>query len=337
MADLYRRLFLDQVEVILQREQSRESLLALLQLATPGLSGLGDGGDAEKAFKALLTRVHPDKHPRDASRATRLCQEIRPFYDRSMASSPTKKRKKRASSSPRGSSFPLEFNAINKWPHIEYNLPYAKPEMKENEMSHAVAYQCINARGAIAHGRKIEFKYINESKISSNDTAKKVIKRHGGSKELRGSDEIKEEIMTNGPVVSTSFSPSETFLRNNTIGKSNHCHQTDILIVGWGQQSYGEVWTVQPLHRNGSSWGAQVAHVAVGQLGLEDCCLAPLNDFGNTSWQEGPYFDGEMGSASDEWLSWKQISFPVDSMSVLDPLFREKAPPTFTKRRMFSR
>jgi len=40
MSDPFRRLFLDQVDIIIKKDPSREVLLTLLQLATPGLGEL---------------------------------------------------------------------------------------------------------------------------------------------------------------------------------------------------------------------------------------------------------------------------------------------------------
>ena len=40
MSDPFRRLFLDQVDIIIKKEPGREVLLTLLQLATPGLGEL---------------------------------------------------------------------------------------------------------------------------------------------------------------------------------------------------------------------------------------------------------------------------------------------------------
>jgi len=71
MSDPFRRLFLDQVDIIIKKEPSREVLLTLLQLATPGLVTLGNTTETKKIFRALLLRVHPDKHPND-KRATIL-------------------------------------------------------------------------------------------------------------------------------------------------------------------------------------------------------------------------------------------------------------------------
>jgi hypothetical protein len=84
--------------------------------------------------------------------------------------------------------------------------------------------------------KKTELKYM-DSKIKCRDTVNQVFIAEGGTKELHGAGEIKSKIMTIEPVVLTSFHPSETFLSNNSIVKSNNCHQGDILIVGWKQLS----------------------------------------------------------------------------------------------------
>lgn len=317
MSDPFRRLFLDQVEIIIERDPSRESLLALLRLATPGLDcGVGSTcSETQKLFKNFLLRVHPDKHPQDTPRATRLCQDAQTFYEECISAPPNKKTKHSRSPS-NVSSFPLDFNVVNTWPHVQYDHPYVKPELTVVGMSQAVAYQCINARGAIAHGKEIELMFDNDH-VSDAQLTKSVdqifsyTSSFGGAKELRGVDEIKEELMKCGPVVSTSFCPTYTFLSNNTVGQNNQCYQKDILIVGWQQLSSGEVWLVQPLYYDGGLT-SQVVHVAVGHFGIDDCCLAPKSDLKDMPWQGGPYYDGNMGG--DGWLSWDGVDFAVDSL-----------------------
>ena len=98
---------------------------------------------------------------------------------------------------------------------------------------------------------------------------------------------IKDELIKNGPVVSTSFCPSPAFIRDNSI------QQRDILIVGWKQLPSGEAWIVQPLCKEGSRV-SKVVCVAIGQYGIDDRCLAPRNSFDNKPWQSGPYYDTSM-------------------------------------------
>lgn len=169
MGDPFRRLFLDTLELILKKEPDQETLLVLLQLATPGLdeSCLNNRSETKKIFRTLLTRVHPDKHPTDSDRATRLCHDVKVFYENCGMSSPEPKQKKRRKSgSPKSTAFPLEFRSREKWPHIDFTMRDAETQLTRAEVSCLVAYQCINTRGAIAHGKKISNKFSHEQAIN---------------------------------------------------------------------------------------------------------------------------------------------------------------------------
>mmetsp|Transcript_15268 Transcript_15268/g.34205 ORF Transcript_15268/g.34205 Transcript_15268/m.34205 type:complete len:396 (-) Transcript_15268:1318-2505(-) len=336
MNDPFRRLFLDQVERVLKKEPSRQSLLELLQLANPGLDGLGAITEHNALFKsyikALILRIHPDKHPIvDQSRVTRLIQDAHKYYDQCLAASPDpdpKRRRKQYASSPNKVSFPDEFNTLSKWQHMDISVPHAERGFMAGQMSTAVAYQCINARGAIAHGRKTGLRYGNKhmTKIFMK-TVDDIFLHHGGTKELNGPAEIKSELLMNGPVVSTSFCPSDAFWNTGSFDpfdQSDYGHQNDMLIVGWKQLASGEVWIVQPLYHDGGVC-CQAAHVATGQFGIEERCVAPSNNFENQSWQPGPYFDCDMDTLVKKWQTWPitSVTTSVDSMNALDSLFKE--------------
>eukprot|EP00485_Elphidium_margaritaceum_P020152 CAMPEP_0202725438 /NCGR_PEP_ID=MMETSP1385-20130828/181982_1 /ASSEMBLY_ACC=CAM_ASM_000861 /TAXON_ID=933848 /ORGANISM="Elphidium margaritaceum" /LENGTH=369 /DNA_ID=CAMNT_0049391507 /DNA_START=46 /DNA_END=1155 /DNA_ORIENTATION=+ len=327
MSDPYRRLFLDQLEVILDKEPSRKALLELLQTATPWISSLGGPKETKKHFKTLLLRVHPDKHPQDVSRSTRLCQDAQNFYDDCMATPPEPKRRRI------NSIFPLNFNANSKWSYILIEQPNVRPGLSKAEMANMVALQCINARGAIAHGRRPELAFFTSkaksTTVAHTDLVFKVFKHHGGVKELTSIEEIKEEIMKNGPVVSTSFRPSMAFLNNNVIARSQCGCQKDILIVGWKQISSGEVWLVQPLYGHDGD-ESPIAQVAVGQLGIDEHCLAPTNTFDNYVWQSGPYYDANLSGNEKEWQTWESMWSLLDSLSELEPLFKELGTTSFS-------
>lgn len=47
-------------------------------------------------------------------------------------------------------------------------------------------------------------------------SVKQVFEQCGGSNELNGVDEIKAELMRNGPVVSVSFQPSDGYVRSSS-------------------------------------------------------------------------------------------------------------------------
>lgn len=355
--DPFRKLFLDQVENIVFREPSRESLLALLQLATPSLKSLGGDYDAQQKFGVLRAQLHPGQHPTDSAKAARLCDSAQTFYATCMAS-PPRKRYKQTYSPRKNSSLPDEFNAQNKWPYIRYDNPDKRnlgtlvwmPDSAgvfsyQNQIlfnkRRLVAFQCMNARGAIAHGKGIESKIEMTVTLNTEPTVQTVFDFYGGTKILNGIDDIKEEILNNGPVVSTLFDPSNAFLKSNSLGMSASCRQTHLLISGWKQTSSGECWIAHSLCAQRSDYPAFSAYpsahslthssthtseIAIGQFGIDDACIAPANNFENFSWQCGPYFDATMNQDSNWWKSSNKdptMTVEVDSMSDLDSIFQE--------------
>lgn len=142
-----------------------------------------------------------------------------------------------------------------------------------------------------------------------------MFKFFGGAKELTGAEEIKEEIIQRGPVVSTSFEPSKVFLKHNSV----LCPQKELLIVGWEQQPAGEVWIVAPL--NGLV--SLAAHVSFGQFGIDDSCVAPINSMEDTPWESGPYFDINMTGVDEKWRTeWSGLSHKTSTMSDLEQLLK---------------
>ena len=75
-----------------------------------------------------------------------------------------------------------------------------------------VAYQCINARGAIAHGGKTGLKYDVNKEANSFRTVEEVFSLHGGTKKFHDISDIKSELMLRGPLVSASFVLTEAAL-----------------------------------------------------------------------------------------------------------------------------
>ena len=301
--------------------------MPLLQLATPSLVCLGFPDEISKTFKALLAKVHPDKHPHDTARATKLCQDAQGFYEKCLAvkvGGPDLNKKHKKSSSPRNSCT-LEFNIVNTWPYTARSChrPVLKQNWTKEQISKSVAYQCINVRGAIAHGNITGLAYKNDDDGQILNCAKDVFNSFGGHKELVGVDAIKSELTSCGPVVSASFDPSEAFLNSNNIGK-----QREVLIIGWRQLASGEVWIVQPLATIAHTTPSTI-YVAVGQFEVDTLCLAPKNNFENYPWQAGPYYDGYMNKIEDEWRTWTGIQFFVHSLSSFDELFKENGATLF--------
>ena len=118
--------------------------------------------------------------------------------------------------------------------------------------------------------------------------------------------------------MSTTFRPSDGFLSANpTMG-----HQNDYLIIGWTQLPAGEVWLVQPLIQRGATTSS-LAHVAIGQFGIDECCLALTDDLENIPWESGPYYDGNMHKIEEKWKTWPGIKFPLNSLAELEPFMKE--------------
>jgi len=148
--------------------------------------------------------------------------------------------------------FPSEFDVTVQWPHMNFSHPHPPPSSsfkEENDdeeedsnpqlihsrnLGYLQAYKCINARGAVIHGRAVERNFdwknvlqeeakkqqqqrSNSSCSSSSRTEDQVFRVFesigGGCKELRSDVEaIKEELSNNGPVISVSFCLNEAWL-----------------------------------------------------------------------------------------------------------------------------
>jgi len=260
-------------------------------------------------------RVHPDKHP-DDNRATKLFQDLDPFFQKCVKrllpgqdSRKTKKARKMGTTS----SLPLEFDVRDKWPFLDLKL--AKCEAKY--IPKQVAFQCMNTRGAIAHGRNTPCKFNVTVKNEPNGvrSVEEIFIANGGSKHLEEIDDIKTELMAKGPVVSTSFRLTQPFMN-----KIENSHLFDekcigetypLLIFGWKLTAFGEVWLVQPL---GCDQSVVAQKIAFGQFGIDDDCCTPVNSFEKTPWEPGPYFDLQLSSAPAEWRTkWKSMDISISS------------------------
>jgi len=320
--DPFRSLILEQVEAILGKEPERENLYDLLRVTSPNLkeANLDIQELRSKSYKSLKLRVHPDKHQND-SRATKVFQNLDSFYDKCVErllegdefGSPKKKRKRgqRDRSSTASTSKPVNFNVRDKWTFLD--LKFKKCDAKH--IPEQVAYQCINARGAIAHCRDTQCGYsVNESDVPCD--AEEAFHRKGaGSKNLEDTDDIKNELMNKGPVVSTSFLLSEVFMNNSDTSfwfdKSLIGKTYPLLIVGWKMTAFGEVWLVQPLTNYGCS---EIQKISFGQFGIDDHCIAPLSTFENLHWQSGPYFPLDLSSTPLKWChEWKSMQCSISS------------------------
>ncbi len=179
-----------------------------------------------------------------------------------------------------------------------------------------IAYQCINARGAIAHGKRPSLIYSwDNAHACVGLSVQEVLDKHGGYKTICGGkiDEIKVELIHGGPVISFSFIPTRQLAAKypNSILESRIKKHQYCLILGWKLTEFGEVWLVQSYH------GKEILHIPVGQFNIEETIIFPKDDFNQVTWQQGPYFDRDM-SSSNRWFESKEIGFLLNPNELED-------------------
>ena len=209
--------------------------------------------------------------------------------------------------------FPDNFRITDHWAFLSPKQKICDTE----DIPAQVAFQVVNKRGAIAHGRDPELNFdvltMDENPFK---TVEDVFDDLGGSKELKDIAEIKTELMLRGPVVSNSFLLTKAFMVNREnanrfdptlIGKTY-----PVAIIGWEHTAFGEVWIIQPLIKNNYN---DVQKIAFRQFGIDEKVLAPTNNFENTPWQVGPYFDIDMSDTPfPEWVtSWHGVETAITS------------------------
>ena len=325
MADPFRQLFLEQIRLILEKDPSKESMHEMLKMASPYLTeaDVMVSATREKAFKTLQLRIHPDKHA-DKDTATQVFQDVQTFYDRCCQSlSSARPRKKKSASPTSAKDFPQEFHVEDQWSflHMSSLEPVVNTSsFNQKELPLLIAARCMNARGAIAHGKTTGLNYsIDQLRTHVCATVEDAFAYvGGGTKRLHDVDEIKEELRKNGPVVSTSFTldrgvaaagECENTFAHQRIGKTH-----ELLIVGWKLTAFGEVWLAKPLY-SGPTVNENPIRIAFGQFDIDEECLAPKASFENTPWEAGPYFDHEL-SRVPEWRTWHGVEMRITSLDL---------------------
>lgn len=219
-------------------------------------------------------------------------------------------RREEENTDPGANIYPDEFRVQMKWPQLN-DVPHSSIEVTcEEQLSRVMSCRCINARGAIAHGKRPGLMY--EAADVTQNTVEEVFETFGkGCKKFESISEIKEELMSCGPVVSTSFILSKTFENKNEFEHSFLMTQVDtrhpLLITGWKCTEFGEVWICNHLD------GAKDHIIAFGHFGIDDICLAPNDSFEDTPWQAGPYFDHDFSRVTEDWRQWPNLKMYLKS------------------------
>jgi hypothetical protein len=305
------RIILRQVDKALEEEPNREALLNLLQIADPSFqeSDLGNPSRQEKAVRALKLLIHPDKHKNDQS-ATERFQKTQNFFEQALQapgeSHNGRKKRKRSTAT--------HFHVQDPWPFLSHlhKEPVAPASITPDavQLEKMIAYKCINYRGAIAHGKNTELRYdFNSVQTNAAESAIQLFQGHGGYKQLHTVQEIKDELQTRGPVISTSFH-LQAFLNSHEDELSMSCHP--VLIVGWKETE----WLVRTFK------GDTDICIAIGQYSMEEQVLAPTHDFTDEMWQKEDKVYVAPGLPSPDWYHWTAIILTCSS-SKLEALFQD--------------
>jgi len=308
--DPFRKFYLDQVQFIIEKEPSIGSLHDLLRMSTPEitLEKIKNEIHREKAFKLMKLRIHPDKHPDSVNTATRLFQEVQMFFERCCDRLETTEFDKLMEHS--SDKFPSKFRVHMQWTFLgRFEPTSATSILSEKDLARLMACRCINARGAIAHGKQTGLVF-DIHKFSESSVEEIFSARCNGFKVLSSIDEIKTELMTRGPIVSTSFRLSQGFAGKAEYSSCFLMSQTGkahpLLIVGWKFTKFGDVWVVNHLD------DSQDHVIAFGHFMIDHKCLAPVRTFENDAWQPGPYFEFDFSNVLD-WRKGTSITFYVNS------------------------
>ena len=401
---------LDQVETVLSKEPSEESLYQLLKLVSPALDRAAVKRDHLNLYKKVQFQINSNTDASKAIRAQIVCESLEPFYMkcvktlggsrertssaasarstrsvRSSASTASRRRmiesrnstdslrsaasirsadtsirsaathgtsdsfgiksapstdslfnpaNKRTSAKrqPPKSSAPklgginfrnpvpknteAEFDVTTKWPFMNIQQHPSIPPAEQ--IGSRVAFQCINARGAITHGRAPEKAY--SAKNGMTNSVRDEFGKWGGYETLTTVDAIKRELVERGPVVSTSFILSSAFLdfgtgRRSSFNSDLENKKHPVLIVGWENTMVGQVWNVLPIVTTLSGTKVQEKYhkVAFGQYNIDKKCLVPSSNFEKWSWQNGPYFEYKFDMDYSLWGTWDKIDVTITS------------------------
>ena len=309
-----------QVRGILNKVPCKESLYELLKLASPTLTEeemLEEHG-RNAAMAKLIHDVSNSEPPSTERISTRL-SDLQDFMDRCCeildGKKATGKRKANPHSPPPPPTldFPDKFHVHDKWPFLD--IPTIQPHVAsgiDNRVTGALAaIHCMNARGTIAHGRRVEtpLRLEHVRDLSIEEAFDKI---GGGVKHLTSVEAIKQELMKNGPVVSTSFVPRRVFPTANhpvALIKNKLYEKHPLLIVGWEHRGYVDCWLAKRLPDGSYDNDTEPMKIGIGRYGIDDACVAPIRSFEDMAWQNGNFFG--VNHLPEGWMNSSQLGVRV--------------------------
>lgn len=282
-----------------------------------------------QAVKELLRQIHPLNFPGDET-ASATFEGLQRFYERACdryfaAMNPNSSEGQEnihpksniQETIPTSGSYDSckeEFLVGNKWKFlVNYCRPRPPSDVTSGKiLAPLVAYQCINARGSIAHGKRPSLIYSWENVIACTGmSVLDIFAKYGGHTVIDDIKRIKTELMRGGPVVSTTFIPDEKFAARykGSIIESRKNKYHYCLIIGWTKTINGDVWLIQNYQ------GTAVIHVPIGRYHVEDIVVCPKSKLETLTWQTGPYFDWDM-SKVEGWLEMNSIELLLKTKEI---------------------
>ncbi|CAD7930825.1 unnamed protein product [Amoebophrya sp. A25] len=326
--------FLRRVEVVLAKKPTAETLLEVLQIATPELSAdaCKDEKKMKKALRTLQLHLHPDKYQgvfdEVAEQVKKLFQRLQDFWEKAQEAQPQQQKKSQQekdqhqkAQGPRrredeqqkhqksnvtrrredgtSSAYPASFNIFEKYPYLTKGIT---SNMQTKDQSPPLVTQCARLRGHMMLGRR------------APDECEKEPNWKTLTEEISdlSAEQVKKMLVEDGPAISTSFILKEGFRRQHPPfsfpGNKNsdvaHQEKCDVLVVGWTASKSGENWLILPhfthTYLMRSSDSVKLIEVAFCQFDIEGC----LKYVPRSALRDVPWF-----------LKWNHCYLPCPDLS----------------------
>lgn len=206
-------IILEKVQSEIKQGATLGNLFNILILSTPKLTidNVINERERLRAMEKLMIQIHPRNFP-DNEDAPSIYEDVQVFLETCSKTiskidrlSLTRKRNRNNVSPTTVVESVVQFNVRQKWNFLDdYTRPVTPLSLTSGKLlAPLIAYQCINARGAIAHGKKPSLIYSWENASACNGlSVQKVFDNHGGFRTISSLvEDIKVEIIHNGTLI----------------------------------------------------------------------------------------------------------------------------------------